>query len=477
LDAFVEAMPRAVGRTGICPAVSNRSTIDRIAAFILLVASAGAALGLLAPQLGLGIREHFVLYRWLGLSRTDLLAGAALAAATTTIAWIFARNRLIVVARLRTLIVNLPLIGASILLSLLVLEVAVRLIDGVPILAARNWLAERNALLTTQTMNDHDALLGWALKPDQRLYAHAPSSSFTTGPHGIRRNAPDAADAPEGAVLAVGDSFTAGSDVGDRQTWPAHLETLLGWPVANAAVGGWATDQIILRAESLLHALRPSTVIVSFYEGDVSRAGYRVYGGANKPYFTVEKDALVHHNRPVPLYTGRREETSPRMLLASYSYLVRWSADRLGLSDWWERTNVSYVKIDNDPEDVSCRLLRRLGTQLKARGIRLLFVVQYGGHRWPEATRTPAARSIVACAQEAGINTLDLWEDLEEVYRRSFDEYVRLWASYDGRGLFGHMSWDGNRYVAERIAARLAASRSPRYHPPSQARVPSSRTP
>ncbi len=313
--------------------MSHKSAIDRIAASILLIAGAIAALALLAPQLGLGIREQFFLYVRLGLSRTDLLTAAALVSAMTTIAWLAARNWPLVVARARNLLVNLALVGASVLVSLLVLEAVVRLIDGVPILAARNWLAERNALLTTQTMNEHDPLLGWVLKPDQRLYADHPESSFTTGAHGIRRNALDANAVPEGAILAVGDSFTAGSDVGDRHAWPAHLEALLGRPVVNAAAGGWATDQIILRAESLLPTLRPRAVIVSFYEGDISRAAYRVYGGANKPYFTVEKNALVHHNRPVPLYTGRKEETATRLLLPSYSYLVRWGMDRLGLSE------------------------------------------------------------------------------------------------------------------------------------------------
>lgn len=443
------------GASGAEFRVSNRPAFNRISSCVVLLATMAASLALLAPYIGLGIRQQFVLYRWLGISRTDLTAGATLVAIATSIVWLVAHNWSVLAPRLRAFTVNLTLTCMSIVLVILALEVVVRLIDGVPVLTTRNWLAERNALLTTQTMNDHDPLLGWVLKPHLRLYSDAPANSFTTGPRGIRRNAPDAADAPEDAILAVGDSFTAGSDVGDRQTWPAHLESLIAKPVVNAGVGGWATDQIILRAETLLQELRPRLIIVSFYEEDVGRAGYRVYGGANKPYFTVDKGVLVHHNFPVPPYTGRRDETSARAMLPSHSYLLRWSMDRLGLSHWWERTNVSYVKIDNDPEDVSCRLLHRLNKSLKARGGKLLLVVQYSGHRWPEASRSPATRSILACAKESGIHTLDLWDDLERVYRRSFEEYVRLWASYDGRDLFGHMSSQGNRYVAERIADRL----------------------
>ena len=54
-----------------------------------------------------------------------------------------------------------------------------------------------------------------------------------------------------------------------------------------------------------------------------------------------------------------------------------------------------------------------------------------------------------------GIETVDLWDDLLALYRRSFQDYVGLWAYFDGRGLFGHMSSAGNRLVAERIAQRL----------------------
>jgi hypothetical protein len=222
--------------------------------------------------------------------------------------------------------------------------------------------------------------------------------------------------------------------------------------VINAAAGGWAADQIVMRAESLLPVLEPATVIVSLYHDDIARSRFRVYGGANKPFFTVENGELVHHNRPVPLYTGRPEETPRWLILPSYSYLVLFTMDRLGWSSWWQTYSTSYVKAaDNDPVAVTCELIRRLQRELARRGTRLLLVMQYGAGEVEE--RPANASAVIACARQAGIDTLDLWDDLAAEYRHSFEGYARLWTGRDGQKMFGHMSSLGNRFVAERIAA------------------------
>lgn len=67
-------------------------------------------------------------------------------------------------------------------------------------------------------------------------------------------------------MIAVGDSFTAGSEVADAETWPAQLERLIDGPVINAGVGGYGTDQMILRSESLLPVLQPSAVVVGILD-------------------------------------------------------------------------------------------------------------------------------------------------------------------------------------------------------------------
>jgi hypothetical protein len=417
------------------------------------------ALALLGPRLGLGVAEQSVFYLWFGLTRTDLAAVGATAIATAIALAICAalatriQQASIVVAKTSiTLLSAIGIVLLSLLICLVILEVIARVMDGMPVFAMRNWLAERNALLTTQTLSEYDPLLGWVIKSNQSFHADDPTTSFTTGRYGIRLNRPDGGPPSTGGILAVGDSFTAGSDVGDRHSWPAQLETLIRRPVINAAAGGWAADQIVLRAESLLPVLEPATVIVSLYHDDIARSRFRVYGGANKPFFTVENGELVHHNRPVPLYTGRPEETPRWLILPSYSYLVLFTMDRLGWSSWWQTYSTSYVKAaDNDPVAVTCELIRRLQRELARRGTRLLLVMQYGAGEVEE--RPANASAVIACARQAGIDTLDLWDDLAAEYRHSFEGYARLWTGRDGQKMFGHMSSLGNRFVAERIAA------------------------
>ena len=394
------------------------------------------ALAAVGPWLGLGRDERSIFYLWLGLTRSDLAATGGIIFVLGLFATAVAFSR-----RPSILIYNT-------IVSLLLLEFGARAIDGQPIFALRNWVAERNPQFTTGSMYDYDPVLGWVMKSNLRVNPDDQVNSLTTGQHGIRLNGSDTSAPPTGEILAVGDSYTFGTDVGDRHSWPAHLERMLGRPVVNAGVDGFGTDQIVLRAESLLPALKPAALVVSFFSHDFERAGMAVFSGASKPYFTMEGGSLVLHNVPVPPYTGRLSETPLWLVLPSYSYFLRFATDRLGWGDWQQIVMRTSVWAANDPTAVSCALLRRLQTELAASGTKLLLVLQYPPMR---EQRPPKVIVVAGCAREIGIDLLDLWEDLLRQRDRSPEQYARLWVSSDD----GHMSSQGNRFVAERIAAGL----------------------
>jgi hypothetical protein len=429
-----------------------------IALAILIVAGIAGLITLLSPRLGLGVHEQFVLYPLLGLTRTHLAIISAPAFLLALYAWAFSYAK-----QPRVFFANTGLTAASLLVALLLVEMTARVIDRKPVFALRNWVAERKALLNMYFPNEYDPVLGWVIKPNQSVNPDNPAKSITTGQLGVRLDHPGAgAELPQGAILAVGDSFTVGDEVGDRGAWPAILQDILGRPVINAADVGWGTDQIVLRTEELLPKLSPSTVVLSVFQdfnGDVDRAGLRVFWSVNKPYFTLENGTLVPHNIPVPPYQGRPDETAKWLLVPSYFYLLQFVTDRLGgWSNWWQM--YSFVTVDNDPVAVSCALLKRVQSELTAKGIGFLLVMQYGGSVSP-VKRPEKSSAVVACAQAAGIDTLDLWDDLKAAHdNRPFADYVKLWASYDGNYSFGHMSPLGNRLVAERIAAALESKRS-----------------
>ena len=200
-------------------------------------------------------------------------------------------------------VAKLALLLSALILALLAGEVATRCIFGVPLASTENWIVRRTSLLRIHLMNDYDPLLGWVLKPG--LFTGPETGGkdlFASGDFGVRMNQHKILPVPKGGILTSGDSFAAGSEVSDAETWPAHLERLAQIPVINAGTGAWGADQIILRVESLLEPLQPRAVVVSFMVDDIQRTKYRIYGGGNKPWFQVVDGKLIHNNFPVPVF-------------------------------------------------------------------------------------------------------------------------------------------------------------------------------
>lgn len=63
---------------------------------------------------------------------------------------------------------------------------------------------------------------------------------------GARR---DGLPAKVNLIATYGDSHTAGAEVDDRETWQFYLEKQLGYEVKNFGVGGYSTDQALLKFE------------------------------------------------------------------------------------------------------------------------------------------------------------------------------------------------------------------------------------
>src|SRR5262249_34362993 len=124
----------------------------------------------------------------------------------------------------------------------------------------------------------YDADLGWSLKPNVSIDLAIRNTSdrfiMNTMEFGIRKNGSNDNALRTGGLLAVGDSFTAGSEVADGDPWPALLEAIIQQPVVNAGAGGYGSDQIVMRAEKLLPIVRPQVLLVGMLDQDILRAGY-----------------------------------------------------------------------------------------------------------------------------------------------------------------------------------------------------------
>src|SRR5438876_725578 len=105
------------------------------------------------------------------------------------------------------------------------LELAYRAISGVPVLRLLDWRTVKFLQFDGFTTAEYDPTVGWVMKAGLTSPAH------NTIDHGIRKNAASDTTIRPGGILVVGDSFSAGGEVNDDQSWPAHLEALTGLPV------------------------------------------------------------------------------------------------------------------------------------------------------------------------------------------------------------------------------------------------------
>ena len=92
---------------------------------------------------------------------------------------------------------------------------------------------------------------------------------------GVRVNKNLAPASPDGAILAVGDSFVFGDQVSDDETWPSILERRLNRHVVNGGVSSFGAAQSELRAEHLLKAKPYTLVILSILvDADLGRDSF-----------------------------------------------------------------------------------------------------------------------------------------------------------------------------------------------------------
>lgn len=352
--------------------------------------------------------------------------------------------------------VNLTLTVISVLLSLAVVEIAYRLTEGVPVFKLVDWRGERilvNRIGARRAIAD--PILGWTLKP-----WHEDDEGYTTIDYGIRSNFGERT-VRTGGILAVGDSFTEGWDVDNDVSWPAFLEKWTGTPVINAGVFGFATDQIILRAEQLLPIVQPKTLIVGFLEFDIFRTAHSDFG-APKPYFTLENGGLFFHP-PTPI-----DADAQRRLLSvvglklrealGYSAAANAFFGRLAPNFWYAGSQILYRRVDIDPVAITCALLDRLKKRMETSGVRMLLFMQHNEYLILSEDRSSEnARRVVACAEAAGIQVVDQFATLRAIAVASPEAFRGYY--FPDNAAFGHLTEKGNEHAASLLAAALAKER------------------
>lgn len=348
---------------------------------------------------------------------------------------------------------GLVLLGSSVL-SLIGLEVGLRLAKGVGFSVIPDPFAEVS-MIGRAYPGSFDPHLGYVPTPG----AKAPNPIWKTTAHirwdGVRSNGEERPTPTGVPLVVVGDSFTYGDEVDDGDTWPAQLEGLLERPVINGGVFGYGLDQAVLRSEVLLEKFAADFLIVSLIADDVTRCEYS-YRYSWKPYFDIESDALVRRNDPVPSPGFSPPGEGPLRRSLRKSFLADFVLRRLDPSDWLVRGS---VRVHKRGEEVSRLLIDRLADAAQERGHGLLVMLQ-----WVPGGSSSRADALVERARERGVDLLLIEKPLRRAINSSefsMESFFHVRAVPGNPKQVGHMSPEGNRFVAAAIHDLLAGSGEP----------------
>lgn len=265
---------------------------------------------------------------------------------------------------------------------------------------------------------------------------------------GMRRNGTTPPPPGDAVIATVGDSFTFGDEVDDDATWPAQLEQVMQRPVKNGGVFGYSFAQAVLRAEAMLTTFRVDAVVASFIPDDLSRCEYsRRYTPV--PWFDFDGDGLVLRNVPIDHAAASNEPGKAWKDLLGRSALIDGVLANVARRWWYENEKQVPVPhlVGKGPE-IGKRLIDRLAARCRERGAFLLVLLQ------PEDTRKapPAwALEVLRHAEQRGIATLDAATRYLEL--RDQDP------SLEQRWFRGHMTREGNGWIAGEVAKALRARR------------------
>ena len=335
------------------------------------------------------------------------------------------------------------LVLGSVLVTLLVLELGCRLWRGPA--ALLDWsniiLRERQATLNAGVGRlKRDSDLGFVLRPG---YA---AQGVTYDLHGHRLTpAPAGTVLAEPPVLVVGDSYAHGDEVSDAETWAALLQPLIGRRTVNAGVSGYGLDQTVLRAEQQVPAVTPAALVLVFIADDLRRSEMSRVWGAEKPYFQLSGNDLTLRNVPVPPSPPPAATLDLSQRLFGWSVLVDTILRHKG---WQYEWSIDHVRVlpRGTGAAMACPLLKRLA------GLKFptLVVAQYDPYVWKNAEyaseQRRLSRSVLDCAQAAGLGALDLFDAIDAGVRR--DGYAAMFRT-------SHPGPLGHRIAAERIAEAL----------------------
>ena len=152
----------------------------------------------------------------------------------------------------------------------------------------------------------YDAEIGWRNVPETQIKDfYGTGRTLTINADGVRGTDPDTSLMGQPSryrIICLGDSFTLGYGVDDRNTFPYLLgQTSPKIETVNMGQGGYSVGQSYLWLKQQGRSFSPDLVVAVFIYEDFQRlAVTRTVNGYATPKFDVQHDRLVVSNQPVP---------------------------------------------------------------------------------------------------------------------------------------------------------------------------------
>lgn len=302
--------------------------------------------------------------------------------------------------------------------------------------------------MTEQAHCVFDPELGWAHEKGRRAEGiYGPHRNLSVDARGFRGTKEVETAVPEGRyrIICLGDSFTLGYGVDDAETFPVELEKLdPALETVNMGQGGYGVDQCYLWYRRDGGELEADLLLFAFIAPDFERMLVdRLHGAYAKPRLRVVDGALALPDEPI---VDDWESGSGRARFDGFF-------EGLAVSDLmkrlrWRKMSQAEAPTEDPPlgyEELGERVLRDLARLAEERGQKLALVHLPLQNRWA-GRPVKLMRWLTPLAAELGAPLIDLTEDFDHLPKSSVDTY------YQGDG---HLNAHGNRYVAERLRARL----------------------
>jgi lysophospholipase L1-like esterase len=301
------------------------------------------------------------------------------------------------------------------------------------------WYIRSSSVFEGEPYFEYDRDLGWSPKPGTYIQQ---GITTTITPDRFRQTDPPDVEAASCTILACGDSFTFCNFVSDWETWPYYLAEQLKCRVINAGVSGYGLDQSVLRMVYLIDRLKPDLVILSLIYDDIARCqlGRRIH---YKPYFILEEGSLHLRNHPVPFPSEVRESSAWYEKSLIFRDIFRTFENNEGIA---HRYDIIEHYRGMEVAERLCEFAAAFAAK-KNIGFMILIQPNRPSPYRKEIEGTDALETAVVGSDIPVLNLSPIW-------RKEFADREAEAESMYGDDT-GHMSAEGNRWVASRVAAYI----------------------